>query len=64
MSADRNLAGTRWRRTKDGVRISISSDSEGPARGSRSLLAHRLDTGRAFWVTPEGLRRKYQPEAK
>ena len=64
MIAEKDLTGTSWRRIKDGVRISISSDSEGPPRGNRSLLATRLDTGRTFWVTPEGLGRKYRQETR
>lgn len=54
-----NLKGTRWVRKSDQTDIVIEADSDGSGRGNRSLLARNETTGHTFWVTPEGLSRKY-----
>jgi len=53
-----DLRGTRWRRKSDGAVICIEGDSDSSGCGNRSLLAH--NGSRSFWVTLEGLRRKYE----
>lgn len=54
------LVGTRWVRA-DGTVIEITGDSEsGSGRSNRSLQARNMSNGRSFWVTPEGLHRKYR----
>lgn len=51
---------TLWRRRSDGAHIRIESDIDAwTGRGNRDLRAINTVTGRAFWVTPEGLARKY-----
>lgn len=55
-----SLKGTTWLRKSDNVAVRIEADSEASGgRGNRSLRALNLLTRRAFWVTPEGLGRKY-----
>ena len=55
-----NLAGTTWVRKSDDVVIRIEGDSSASSGMSwRNLLAVNTSTGRHFWVTPEGLYRKY-----
>lgn len=55
-----NLVGTRWRRN-DGILIEIVADAEAASgRTNRSVRARNLDLNREFWVTPEGLTRKYK----
>ncbi|QAU06621.1 hypothetical protein SEA_WILLIAMBOONE_119 [Gordonia phage WilliamBoone] len=55
-----NYKGSVWIRKSDLVSIRILADAEcGSRRSSRSLRAINLDTGRHFWVTPEGIQRKY-----
>ncbi|QDF15411.1 hypothetical protein SEA_MOLLYMUR_50 [Gordonia phage Mollymur] len=52
---------TRWRRNRDDVVITIVADSEaGFDRTNRSLLARNVETRRNFWITPEGLWKKYE----
>lgn len=53
-----NLEGTHWVRNKDNALVVILGDPL-PVGSSRSLLAQNRMTGRKFWVTPEGLGRKY-----
>ena len=53
-----DLRGTRWRRKSDGAVIRIEADSDHSGYSNRSLLAH--NGSRSFWVTPEGLSRKYE----
>jgi len=53
--------GTRWLRKQDSAVIRIEGDADaGGGYSNRSLRAVNESTGRAFWVTPEGLRRKYE----
>ena len=54
------LEGTRWRRKTDDAEIIIDADSDSSGRSNRSLLARNLATERSFWLTPEGLGRKYE----
>lgn len=54
------LDGTSWVRLSDNARIVIESDPEVSGSPRRSLRAVNMQTGRAFWVTPEGLSRKYK----
>ena len=57
-----SLKGTHWTRKSDNTLICIEADAEsGSGHGNRSLLARNKNTGRNFWVTPEGLGRKYYP---
>lgn len=55
-----SLIWTVWRRKTDDTRITIEGDSDGSRRSNRSLLARNTAAGRHFWVTPEGLTRKYE----
>mgnify|MGYP006976731762 CR=1 FL=1 len=53
--------GTRWLRKRDNAVIRIEGDADaGGGYSNRSLRAVNEGTGRAFWVTPEGLHRKYE----
>lgn len=55
-----SLKGTHWIRKSDNTLIVIEADSDAAGLGNRSLLARNKHTGRNFWVTPEGLGRKYR----
>ncbi len=54
-----DYAGTRWTRKADGATITIVGDAEPAAGSTRSVRARNEATGRHFWVTPEGIHRKY-----
>ena len=53
--------GTTWIRKRDDELVVIKGDSEPSGGSNRSLLAKNVRTQRSFWVTPEGLGRKYVP---
>ncbi|QIG58715.1 hypothetical protein SEA_DATBOI_50 [Gordonia phage DatBoi] len=59
-----SLLHTQWRRNRDDVIVEIVADTEASSqRGNRSVLARNLDTNRNFWITPEGLWKKYEQVA-
>jgi hypothetical protein len=61
MSWQGGYEGTRWCRKSDDAEIRIEGDAEaGGGRGKRSMRAINLVSRRSFWVTPEGLHRKYE----
>ena len=45
----------RWRRKSDGVVVSTLARNN-----ARDVLVTREDTGRTYWATWDGLRRKYE----
>lgn len=53
-----NYRGTEWER-RDGMRIRVEGDASPGGSMSRGLLAVNLGTGRSFWVTPQGIARRY-----